>query len=305
MNTPYEQLVDVNNIASFNSKEDIAAIIACGKNERMTPASQDQNRTLLLAIDVQNDFMEEIGSLPVSGSKGDVARLTQWIYQNTQKLSQIICSVDCHSITQIFNSAWWKDSQDNEPQPFTIITHDDIVNGKWQVTNGEIERTLAYLKNLEATSRKQLCIWPYHCLEGSTGAQLESEFTKMVYFHSAARNSTPQIIRKGKNPYTEMYGIIKAEYDPTAYINQSVLDAVKESDAIFIAGEASSHCVLASVSQIVEHFSANREITSRITVLEDCMSPIAGFEESTQRAFYELKDKYGIQIRKSVDVVLY
>ena len=302
MKTKFEQIVDTNNIASFNSKENIPEIISWGKAEQLSPASQDKKRTLLLVIDVQNDFMESIGSLPVQGSKGDVERLTRWIYKNMASLTQIMCSLDSHSITQIFHSNWWRDENGNQPQPFTIITSQDVVEGKWQAIDGKNDLSLEYLRNLEKESKKQLCIWPYHCLEGTHGAKLESEFTKMLYFHSAARNSTPILISKGQKPHTEMYGIIKAEYDPENYINLDVLNAIKEYDNIYIAGEASSHCVLASTVQILEYFSDNRDITSRITVLEDCMSPIVGFEESTQKQFQELKEKYGVNIQKSTDV---
>lgn len=304
MNTAYENIIDVARIASYESKENINDILALAQREHIAPASQDEKRTLLLAIDVQNDFMENIGSLAVQGSKGDVQRLTQWMYRNIESLTQVICSLDCHSMMQIFHPVWWLDREGNHPAPFTIISYEDAANGIWTAANGETERSLEYLRNLESAGKKQLCIWPYHCLEGTAGAKLESEFTKMLYFHAAVRNATPKLIYKGQNPYTEMYGIIKAEYDKEYYVNHAVLDAIREYDTIFIAGEASSHCVLASVEQILEHFADDRSITARITLLEDCMSPIGGFESSTQQQFEELKEKYGVQIRKSTEVTL-
>ena len=274
MKAKYEQIVDINNIASLSSKENITEIISLGEQENFTPASQDKKKVLLLAIDVQNDFMESIGSLPVQGSKGDVERLTRWIYGNTDKITQIICSLDTHSISQIFHPEWWADKDGNQPQPFTVITYADVLSGKWSAANGKNDVSLDYLKNLESAGKKQLCIWPYHCLCGTRGAELESEFAKMLYYHSSARKSAPILSAKGQNPYTEMYGIIKAEYDTDNYINMQVLDAVKQSDEIYIAGEASSHCVLASTLQILEYFAENKDITRRITVLSDCMSPI-------------------------------
>ncbi|MNL28484.1 hypothetical protein D3C87_1501280 [compost metagenome] len=118
------------------------------------------------------------------------------------------------------------------------------------------------------------------------------------------RSTSPTLIYKGQNPYTEMYGIIKAEYDRDNYINHEVLNAVSQYDEIFIAGQAASHCVLASLTQILEHFGDNLEITSRITLLEDCMSPIVGFEMSTRQQFEVLKEQYGIRISKSTDITL-
>lgn len=304
MKTKYEQIIDVNHIASLDSNENIPEVITLAKKESISAASEDTTKTLLLAIDVQNDFMENIGSLAVQGSKSDVARLTKWIYNNLTGLTQIMCSLDCHSIRQIFHPDWWIDNNGNNPHPFTIITYQDVLDGKWMAVNGNNDRSVQYLQELEENGKKQLCIWPYHCLEGTEGAKLESEFTKMLYFHSAARNTKPILIYKGQNPDTEMYGIIKAENDEDGYINQQVLDAIEKYDKIYIAGEASSHCVLASVEQIVDYFANNRDITSRITVLTDCMSPIAGFEDATVKRFAELEEIYGISLLKSTEVNL-
>ena len=304
MKTAYEQIINTDHIASSSNMQNLSEIISWGEQENLTPASQDKRKVLLLAIDVQNDFMEGIGSLPVQGSKGDVERLTRWIYRNVGKITQIICSLDTHSISQIFHPDWWVDKDGNKPLSFTVITYADVLSGKWSAANGKNELSLDYLKNLELTGKKQLCIWPYHCLCGTRGAELENEFSKMLYFHSAARKSAPVLSTKGQNPFTEMYGIIKAEYDPDNYINRPVLEAVEHFDEIYIAGEASSHCVLASTFQILDYFAENKDITSRITVLSDCMSPIGGFEEVTEKSFEEMKSRYGIQIKKSTDVVL-
>ncbi|MDM1294116.1 hypothetical protein HX021_07380 [Sphingobacterium sp. N143] len=303
MKTTYEQIVDIKHIASSNGNH-MPHILSMAQMEKVLPAASDKKRTLLLAIDVQNDFMESIGSLAVDGSRADVRRLTQWMYQNLEHLTQVMCSLDCHSIKQIFHASWWVDRQGNHPAPFTVIRYEDVVDGIWAVADGDPALSLNYLQNLAAEGKKQLCIWPYHCLEGTFGAQLEGQFTNMLYFHSAVRNVKPILVYKGQDPNTEMYGIIKAEYDNNKFVNHEVLQAIQEYDHVYIAGQASSHCVLASTVQILEHFSQNRTVTSRITLLIDCMSPIAGFEEDTLQQFQWLKEKYGIQIKKTTDVIL-
>ncbi len=289
MKTSFDQIVDVQDIASGKSDK-IPSMLALAKEEKVEPAALDAKRSLLLAIDVQNDFMESIGSLAVKGSKGDVQRLTHWMYRNLGSLTQVMCSLDCHS--------------GNHPEPFTIIRYADVRDGLWRLANGHKALALDYLQQLESAGKKQLCIWPYHCLEGTWGAQLESQFTNMLYFHSAVRKVKPILVYKGQDPYTEMYGIIKAEYDDNKFVNHAVLEAIRAYDAIYIAGEASSHCVLASALQILEYFEHDRSITSRITLLIDCMSPIAGFEEQTLLQFDALKEKYGIQLKLSTEVNL-
>ena len=294
LKTPYGQIVNANNIAE---------VIVNGERENLPPAHQDCIKRLLLVIDMQNDFMEGLGTLPVPGSKSDVERLNCWIYNHANKLTHILCSLDTHAAAQIFHPCWWKNRQGAQPSPFTIITHDDVLNGNWIPVNNELGRTLEYLSNLETTGKKQLCIWPYHCLEGTFGANLESAFTRMLYFHAAARHYTPTFITKGLNPWTEMYGIIRAEYDPQGFVNSAILDAMEQADEVYIAGEASSHCVLASVEQILAHFAHRPDVTNRIILLEDCMSPVTGFEETTNKAFASMQELYGVRMVISTETI--
>ena len=299
MKTTYEKIVNIDDIASQKGKTNLTEVIALGERENLSPAQNDSTKRLLLAIDVQNDFMEGLGSLAVPGSKGDVERLTRWMFTNADRLTHILCSLDTHSATQIFHPCWWTNPQGQQPAPFTVITYDDVLKGHWLPVNNAYERSLAYLQNLEAMGEKQLCIWPYHCLAGTFGANLEGEFTRMLYFHSAVRRYTPTLVAKGQNPWSEMYGIIRPEYDPEGFVNTAILDAVVQADEVYIAGEASSHCVLASVTQILEYFANRPDITRRITLLEDCTSPIPGFEASTRKAFACLQEQYGMKIINS------
>lgn len=304
MRTNYEQIINVASIATSGGVRNLPSIIALAEKESLPPAAEDAKKVLLLTIDMQNDFMEGIGSLAVPGSKGDVERLTRWVYGNIDKISQIMCSLDTHSTAQIFHPCWWEDENGNQPVPSTIITYDDVANGKWRPVYGKPARSLEYLKNLETTGKKQLCIWQYHCLAGTYGANLEEEFTNMLYFHSTTRKSKPALIQKGENPYSEMYGIIKAEYDPSNFLNQPVLTAMERFDEIYLAGEAASHCLMESGRQILEHFAGRPDVTQRITILEDCTSPIQGFEKATKDAFAAFTAQYGIRVEKSTNINL-
>jgi len=302
MKTKYEEIVNVNNIATNTPNQGLANIINLANQEKFNPANKDAKQVLLLVIDMQNDFMEDIGTLPVVGSKGDVERLTKFIYNNMENLTKIMCSLDTHAVEQIFHPAWWIDENGNNPDPYTLITYDDILKGKYTPAFGDIAKSIEYVKKLEEYGKQQLCIWPYHCLQGHFGANLEAEFTKMIYFHSIARKSNLGLVQKGTDRYTEMYGIIKAEYDPKGFVNTPVLNAVERFDEIYIAGEAASHCLLESGKQILENFKDRPEITTKITILEDCTSPISGFEQVTEEAFEEFKRIYGIKVMKSTDV---
>jgi len=309
MRTKYEQIIQVENIATPQAGQDLPSVIALAEKEDIQVAAKDEKKVLLLVIDMQNDFMEGIGSLAVPGSKGDVERLTRWMYANMSKITRVMCSLDTHYVAQVFHPRWWNDENGNYPAPFTVITYDDVLWEKWKPLYGELEDALEYLKYLEETGKKQLCIWPYHCINGTYGAGLEGEFAKMLYFHATVRKSTPNIIQKGEDPFSEMYGIIESEYNPTGMLkNEVVLRAMLDYDEIYIAGEAASHCVLESVRQILNHgelyYWSRYNVFQKITVLEDCMSPIPGCEQATADTFAEFVKQYGIRVAKSTDIIL-
>ncbi len=296
----FEEIVNPANIGAM-APQDLNAITAMADEYRLPSANNDAIRRLVLAIDVQNDFMDR-GALGVPGASKDVERMAWFIYTNMDKITRIMCSMDTHSLQQIFHPCWWEDNDGNHPKPYTVITYDDVQKGVWKPLIAPME-SLEYLKQLEQLRKKVLCVWPYHCIQGTPGAALEHEFGKMVYFHSAARASRPGMIAKGYVPYSEMYGIIKPEYTRDNFLNTPVLNAIEKYDEIYVMGEAASHCVLESVKQIAEHFSKRPEVTSKITILEDCTSPIPTFEDPTRAAFEEFKQQYGIKFAKS-DIIL-
>ena len=302
MKTSYEQIVDVNRIGE-HGVVDMNAIFEMAEKERFSASIDDSPKRLLLCIDVQKDFIEG-GALAVPGSIGDVERITRFIYNNMAGISRIMCSLDTHIAHQIFHPCWWINEAGEHPAPYTIITYDDVVKNHWRPIVGEIKYSLQYLKELErvGAGKKQLCIWPYHCINGTDGFTLENEFAKMVYFHSVARKSVNRMINKGNDPYSEMYGIIKPEFSQENFINTPVLTAIEKYNEIYVVGEAASHCLMESVKQIAEYFANRPDVTQKITVLEDCTSPITGYEADTAAAFDGFKSTYGIKFAKSTDI---
>lgn len=300
MKTKYEEIVNVKRIAQ-KGPANLNKIMTLAKTERIRTASQDSTKRLLLCIDIQKDFMEG-GALPVPNSIEDVKNITHFIYDNIEEITKIVCSMDTHYRTQIFYPSWWINKKGLHPEPYTIITYDDVIAGKWKPINEDGHKTINYLKTLKKNGKKPLCIWPYHCLRGSDGYTLENEFAKMVRFHSSVRITKTEIIRKGMDPFSEMYGIISPEYSETPNINMQIIDMIEEYDEIYVAGEAASHCVSETLQQIVEHFAKRPEIIKKITVLTDCTSPIKGFEDETSKLFDMLRKKYGIKFKKSTEI---
>lgn len=301
MKTKFEEVVNVAEIGGENTKG-LNDLLRIASQNKVAPSIEDDKKVLFMGIDFQNDFMEK-GELGVPNAHKDVERVTGFLYKNLTKITTIALSLDTHELHQIFHPSWWVDTSGNHPVPFTVIAKEDVEKGKWTAVKKQKE-SLNYILHLDRIGKKQLVIWSYHCIEGTHGAALEGQFSNIVHFHSAVRQSKIQKIVKGQDPLSEMYGIIKPEYAEIDGTNYVFLNSLRTYDKIVIAGEAKSHCVLESVRQIIEYYEDNRELTAKIYVLDDCMSPIPGFEESTELAFKELQKNYGIHIVKSTEIML-
>lgn len=302
MKTIYEEIVNRNYIGSMENPVSLNEILRKANEERLIPSAQNQERILFLGIDVQQDFMDQ-GALGVPGAREDVERMTGFIYRNMDKISNIAVSIDTHTPHQIFHPCWWIDEEGNNPAPYTVITLADLDAGKWRaVINPQASRE--YVKHLEQDVKKALCIWTYHCLQGTTGAALENQFANMIYFHSVAKKAVVQRLVKGQDPMSEMYGIIRPEYDTRGYINMDFLNKLERYDRVIVAGEAKSHCVLESIRQILEHYAARPEVTKKISILEDCMSPIPGYEDITEQTFEEFRHRYHVNLVRSTELIL-
>lgn len=131
MKTSYEEIVNVDNIATLNGMGDLGKVIKLAKSEKRNPAENDIEKNLLVGIDFQVCFMEQIGSLQVPHSKKDVENFTRFIYKNINKITTIMCSLDFHKYESIFFPCWWHDAEGNEAEPGTVVTYDAVKNGLW------------------------------------------------------------------------------------------------------------------------------------------------------------------------------
>ena len=302
MKTTYMEIVNGNYIGSVENPVDLNEILKKADKEGLEPSLKDKERVLFLGIDVQQDFMDH-GALGVAGAQKDVERMTRFIYDNIEKISNIAVSMDTHTPHQIFHPCWWIDENGEHPAPYTVITLKDLDEGRWRaVINPQASRE--YVKHLEQDAKKELCIWTYHCMQGTTGAALENQFANMIYFHSVARKAVVQRLVKGQDPMSEMYGIIRPEYDTKGYMNLEFLNKLERFDKVLIAGEAKSHCVLESIKQILEYYETRPEVTEKVYVLEDCMSSISGYEDMANQMFEDFRKRYRIHLVKSTDGIL-
>lgn len=257
---------------------DTIAAIQAGNQAGVTAADEDSFRTALLLIDTQVDFIHSDGALSVPGAVEDTRRIIEWLFGKISTVTTIITSLDSHTPIQIFSPSWWADNEGKHPDPFTIITSEEVQSGQWKALY-QVAWSSEYVERLEEQAKKQLMIWPYHTLIGTPGHNITPALYEAIVYHTAARKTQPRFVTKGTIPETENYSIFEPEVKmdklENGGINTALLDDLATYDRIYVAGQAKSHCVLESVTSMMRYFDGKPEIIQRIHLLKDAMSSVA------------------------------
>jgi nicotinamidase/pyrazinamidase len=256
------------------------------------------DRVDLLIIDPQNDFCMPSGSLYVKGADDDMNKGAKLIQRLDKKISNIHVTLDSHHFFDVAHPIYWKDSAGKHPNPFTIISTKDVENGVWIPSIPSLtKQSLNYLKELEKSGRYPLCIWPPHCLIGTSGHNVFQALSEALHNWEEQNVEMVDYVTKGSNYTTEHYSAVKAEVpdpaDPSTWINTALINTLMEADMIPVMGEASSHCVLNTLRDIIAEFKDDSYV-KKLVILEDAMSPVTGFEKQAQDYFQELHNK-GVQ----------
>ncbi len=263
-----------------------------------------KKRTHLVVIDPQNDFCDISGAaLPVTGANGDMQRLAAFIDTNAARLADIHVTLDSHNPVDIAHPAWWVDADGNAPAPFTLISEDDVVGGKWRAQLPEVqERSVGYVKQLYKANRYALVVWPEHCLIGSWGHNVHGDVMAALNRWARSRMDIVDFVTKGSNPFTEHYSAVQAEVpdanDPSTLVNTRFIQTLADADEILIAGEALSHCVANTVRDIAANFGD--ENVKKLVLLEDCSSSVTGFD-ALGRDFVAEMTARGMRVIKSTN----
>lgn len=264
--------------------------------------------TQLLVIDPQNDFCDLPAAwwpaalpgrpaatgpaLPVAGAHADMQRLAGWINRHAAQLDGITVTLDSHQAYDVAHPAFWQQRDGSAVAPFTPITAAQVRSGDFMPRDAAaLPRVLHYLDALEAEGRYTLMVWPLHCEIGSWGHGVHADVLDACRRWQAAQQRAVHHVFKGMNPWSEHYSAIRAEvpdpHDPGTGLNRALLTHLAAFDTVVIAGEASSHCVRATVEHIVQHRGMTPD---RLVLLTDCMSPVTGFEAAHDGLVQQMRD---------------
>lgn len=240
----------------------------------------------LLIIDPQNDFCLPSGNLSIPNADNDMVTLAQFVEKNRDKINDISLTLDSHHYYDISHPSFWFNPETcDRPEPFTIITSQDLKDGKWKTSDEDFEDfAMAYVSKLEDNEKYPLCIWPPHCLIGTEGHNVFSILQEKLQTWEVANKQVVNYINKGVNPYTEHYSAVKAEIplveDQSTTTNTRLVSELNEADIILLSGQASSHCVANTYYDLINYLPT---LAPRIHILKDTMSPVTGFEELEEK----------------------
>jgi nicotinamidase-related amidase len=275
---------------------------AWAREHELEPASADEFRICLLAVDCQNTFCTPGFELFVPGAPEDSRRLCEFVYRNLGRLTEIVPTLDTHRALQIFHAAFLVGEDGRHPPPYTTVSVEDVERGIWRAARGEHQGWLEhYVRALAEGGKYELAVWPYHAMLGGIGHALVSAAEEAFFFHAIARSADPAFELKGFDALTEHYSALRPEVTEGPAVSE-LASRLARFDTVVVAGQAKSHCVAWTVSDLLE---LEPEIASRLYLLEDCTSPVVvpdsvDFTEKADAAFARFAAA-GVNIVRSTD----
>jgi nicotinamidase-related amidase len=275
----------------------------------VAPSREDRFRICLVAVDVQNTFCVPGFELFVPGAVDDNRRLCEFLYRKLGSITQVVPTMDTHQAIQIFHAAFLVGEDGGRPDPYTLVSAEDVEAGRWRVDPAlevDPEYLGYYTRSLEAGGRYSLTVWPYHAMLGGIGHALVSAVEEAVFFHSVARRVAPRFEVKGFDPLTEHYSVLGPEVAGAK--NEELIQELLAFDAVVIAGQAKSHCVAWTIDDLLRHPDAEeRRLAQKVYLLEDCTSPVVvpgvvDYTDEANAAFRRFAEA-GMNVVRSTDPI--
>ncbi len=201
-------------------------------------------------------------------------------------------TLDTHRALQIFHALWLVDEDGRHPEPYTLVTPEDVESGRWRVNPAAVESVgleVDYAqRHLLHYTRKLAESGKYNLTSGRTTRCSEASAMRSSRRSRRRSSSTrspgasqAHFQPKGENPLTEHYSMLGPEVtegpdgETIGGLNEALIQELLEFDAVIVAGQAKSHCVAWTIDDLLEgDDDRERALAPRTYLLEDCTSPV-------------------------------
>ena len=164
-----------------------------------------KRKTIVLFVcDPQSDYLKD-GAMPIPTAKADGARLGDMINAHLKDITEIYVSLNSRHKTHITNPISWVTEEGIAPNPYTVITKEEVVGGVYRARlHGLQDSFLEYVTALEMSGRDALVLWPDHCLVGTEGHAVIPEINESLQEWAGQNLATVEYIIKATSCATEM-----------------------------------------------------------------------------------------------------
>lgn len=213
-------------------------------NKKTGSAYTDKNA--LVIVDPQNDFVNDKNAV------NDMINIINMIDNNGDQISDIFITLDTHNRFGITNPMFWISKTREHPEPFTIITKNDVLNGTWTPIRYEFyDQALEYIDKLEQYKRHPLQIWNEHCIIGTYGNLVYSPLAEALERWERKFIKAVHYIPKGYDTLRDQFSAICSE-DHVINNTKIITDLTNNFTRILVCGEVLQICVRNTLEDLLK-----------------------------------------------------
>lgn len=252
-----------------------------------------------IGIDCQNGFAAPDGGLFVPGADEAMDRYGAGIEKDPDYYDDFVLSYDWHPRTHMMSAgaARIATAVGDTVGGYTPMTQAQVEDGEYVGVHPADKPWLkTYVGNLAATGKKDLMVWPEHCVAGTWDAELYHAVQRGIDVWENHHQKRARRHFKGTCPDREQYGAWGDEVPDRAGIMRFETELVRwilSFEEKEWAGLVLSHCLMASFDQAMSLESPSRYGTH--TIMTDCTTIVPGFEEPTAAWLAAWQEK-GVQV---------
>jgi nicotinamidase-related amidase len=276
----------------------------------------------LIVVDGQNDFLatglepwnlaKRRGALYVEKSDVEANLVADFVRRMGTKLFKIHATKDNHHRNDGSHNVAWKGPDGRCPDPFTLVSHDDVKVQKWvprlpfgiwegkQISS--YQWALNYTDALEKRGRNQLCLWPVHCQIATWGACTYQPLLDSYDYWCDETGRWIDYWVKGTWQWTEHYSALVADVpDPTipqTQMNANFIKNMMDTDVAIWTGWAGSHCTRWTALDAVNYFGqGHNEFLAKSVFFTDCCAPVTHPIQAINDMFAKWRDDFLAEVQ--------